>query len=255
MGSTRFPGKVMMEIAGKPMLHHLLDRLEKCRNLDEIVVATSVKVQDDVICRFCATRNVPCFRGSEEDVLGRMLGSFQDRKADWGVIVYGDNPLIDPEVVNLAIEEYHVAKCDYLTNSVNRTFPYGTEVEVFSFNSLENAWRNAMKKSEREHVTPYFYSNPNKFNIKHLTQSVDYSIVVANSDVVNKDSLVYVINAIPDKYPAIIIDEHRDTINLKQIFFTGVVKDDYGISRLTFNIRHDSPSSQLDRGLETIELS
>ena len=82
---------------------------------------------------------------------------------------------IDPEIINLAIDSYDNEKCDYLTNSVNRTFPYGTEVEIFSFNSLENAWKNAEKDSEREHVTPYFYNNPNKFNIRHLTQSVNNS--------------------------------------------------------------------------------
>ena len=86
------------------------------------------------------------------------------------VRITADNPLIDPKIVNNAIEEYCHSNCDYLTNSIDRTFPNGTEVEIFSFNALEIAWKNAKKKSEREHVTPYFYNNPKKFKIHYFKQ-------------------------------------------------------------------------------------
>jgi len=87
----------------------------------------------------------------------------------------GDNPLIDPEIVNNAIKQYCDSNCDYLTNSIDRTFPNGTEVEIFSFNALEIAWKNAKKKSEREHVTPYFYNNPKKFKIHYFKQQKNQS--------------------------------------------------------------------------------
>ena len=89
--------------------------------------------------------------------------------------ISGDNPLIDPEIVNEAIKQYHDSNCDYLTNSINRTFPNGTEVEIFSFDALEIAWKFAKKKSEREHVTPYFYNNPDKFKIHYFKQQQDQS--------------------------------------------------------------------------------
>ena len=169
MGSTRFPGKVMMEIAGKPMLHHLLDRLEKCRNLDEIVVATSVKVQDDVIFCFCEKRNVPCFRGSEEDVLGRMLGSFQDRKADLGVVVYGDNPLIDPCVVDEHITLFKSSdEYDWVGNDLKTTFPSGMDVEVFSVTALEDSAARTNDPVIREHGTLYIRKNPQTYRLLNV---------------------------------------------------------------------------------------
>ena len=87
----------------------------------------------------------------------------------------GDNPLIDPNIVDRAIDNYSSAECDYLTNSLQRTFPYGTEIEIFTFSALQTAWKYAKKNSEREHVTSYFYNNPEKFKICHLTQTTDQS--------------------------------------------------------------------------------
>ena len=175
MGSTRLPGKVLLNIdESHRIIDFLIDQLNQTR-INRLIIAIPDSKENDVLENYLKKLNVICFRGNELDVLDRYYQCAKRFSLKHIMRLTGDNPLIDPEVVNLAIEEYHVAKYDYLTNSVNRTFPYGTEVEIFSFNSLENAWENTSKKSEREHVTPYFYNNPNKFNIKHLTQSFDCS--------------------------------------------------------------------------------
>ena len=175
MSSTRLPGKVLLNIdESHRIIDFLIDQLNQTR-INRLIIAIPDSKENDVLENYLKKLNIICFRGNELDLLDRYYQCAKKFSLKHIMRLTGDNPLIDPEIVNLAIEEYHTAKCDYLTNSVDRTFPYGTEVEVFSFNSLENAWRNAMNRSEREHVTPYFYNNPNKFNIKHLTQSVDYS--------------------------------------------------------------------------------
>jgi len=175
MGSTRLPGKVLLSIdESHKIIEFLINQLNQAR-INRLIIAIPDNKENDVLEEYLEKLNVICFRGDESDVLDRYYQCAKRFSLKHIIRLTGDNPLIDPEVVNLAIKKYHVSKCDYLTNSINRTFPYGTEVEIFSFNSLESAWKNAKKKSEREHVTPYFYDNPDKFNIKHLTQSVDHS--------------------------------------------------------------------------------
>lgn len=175
MGSTRLPGKVLLSIdESHKIIEFLINQLNQAR-INRLIIAIPDNKENDVLEEYLEKLNVICFRGDESDVLDRYYQCAKRFSLKHIIRLTGDNPLIDPEVVNLAIKKYHVSECDYLTNSINRTFPYGTEVEIFSFNSLESAWKNAKKKSEREHVTPYFYDNPDKFNIKHLTQSVDHS--------------------------------------------------------------------------------
>ena len=175
MGSTRLPGKVLLSIdESHKIIEFLINQLNQAR-INRLIIAIPDNKENDVLEEYLEKLNVICFRGDESDVLDRYYQCAKRFSLKHIIRLTGDNPLIDPEVVNLAIKKYHVSECDYLTNSINRTFPYGTEVEIFSFNSLENAWENTSKKSEREHVTPYFYNNPNKFNIRHLTQSVNNS--------------------------------------------------------------------------------
>src|SRR5262249_47334818 len=104
MGSSRLPGKALREVAGKPLLGHLLDRLALARRLDGIVVATSVRAENDAIEAYCGSRQIPCFRGDEDDVLGRMLGALRAHDAAVGVEVFGDCPLIDPAIVDQFVD-------------------------------------------------------------------------------------------------------------------------------------------------------
>ena len=175
MGSERLPGKVLFDLTdGKKTIEFLIDQL-KSSNLQQKIVAIPSGTMDDILFNFLNNLKISCYRGSKLDVLDRYYNCAKEFSFKHIMRITGDNPLIDPEIVNDAIEEYCHSNCDYLTNSIDRTFPNGTEVEIFSFNALEIAWKNAKKKSEREHVTPYFYNNPEKFKIHYFKQHKNQS--------------------------------------------------------------------------------
>ena len=175
MGSKRLPGKVLLDLVdGKKIIEFLFEQL-KTSKLQQKIVAIPDDGSDDILFNFLNDMKILSYRGSKFDVLDRYYHCAKNFSLNHIMRITGDNPLIDPDIVNNAIDEYCHSSCDYLTNSIDRTFPNGTEVEIFSFNALEVAWKNAKKKSEREHVTPYFYNNPKKFKIHHFKQQKNQS--------------------------------------------------------------------------------
>ena len=175
MGSERLPGKVLFDLTdGKKVIEFIIDQLQSS-NLQQKIVAIPDNEMDDILFDFLNNLKISCYRGSTFDVLDRYYTCAKKFSFKNIMRITGDNPLIDPEIINNAIKQYCDSNCDYLTNSIDRTFPNGTEVEIFSFNALEIAWKFAKKKSEREHVTPYFYNNPNKFKIHYFKQQQDQS--------------------------------------------------------------------------------
>ncbi len=173
MGSSRLPGKTLMEVAGKPLLGHLLDRLKQCETLDGIVVATTIKEADDAIAYFCQNNSMPCFRGSEDDVLERMVGAYQMLGAEIGVEAFGDGPLIDPAVVDRIVNAYLNADGAYhlVGNDMKTTYPPGMDVEAFDIDALEDADRRATAPSIREHGTGYIRQNPDIYRLLNLEAS------------------------------------------------------------------------------------
>ena len=167
MGSSRLPGKVLRPVLGKPLLGHLLDRLALCRRLDGVVVATSVRPENQAIADYCAARGTPCFRGDEDDVLGRMLGALESCSATVGVEVFGDCPLIDPALVDDCVGFYldHRAHYDFVGNDLKTTFPPGMEVEVFSLAALADAGRRTGDPAIREHGTLFIRQNPELYRL------------------------------------------------------------------------------------------
>ncbi len=155
MGSTRFPGKSMAEICGRPMLWHVVNRVRGSRLVNKVVVATTDRPSDDPIAVLCQGEDIPYFRGSEDDVLDRFYRAAQAYSADVVVRITSDCPLIDPAVVDEIVSRFKESDCDYVSNTLRYTFPDGLDTEVFSFHALDRAWREARKPSEREHVTPY----------------------------------------------------------------------------------------------------
>lgn len=155
MSSTRLPGKVLAEVAGHPMLWHVVHRLRRARLVNRIVVATSENLADDAIQQFCKQEGIDCFRGSESDVLDRYYQAAQAFSADVVVRITADCPLIDPAVIDRVIQRFLDGDLDYVSNALRYTYPDGLDVEVFSFAALVRAWREAVKDSEREHVTPH----------------------------------------------------------------------------------------------------
>lgn len=178
MGSTRLPGKVLKKVLGKPLLEFLIERLHDAKKIDDIVILTTNEPVDDSIVSFCEERNIACLRGSTEDVLDRYYQAAVLRKPDAIVRITADCPLIDPEIVDEVTETFsrEYPKIDYASNTFNRTFPRGLDVEIFSFESLEKAFYRAIYPEEREHVTVYLYRHPELFRLKHIvhTPSLGY---------------------------------------------------------------------------------
>ncbi|GAB4407530.1 MAG: glycosyltransferase family protein [Anaerolineae bacterium] len=175
MASTRLPGKVLAEIAGQPMLYHVIQRTQQTRNLDLVVVATSTNQADDAIAQFCQTANLPCFRGSENDVLDRYYQAARHFEAEIIVRLTADCPLLDPKVIAKVVQTFQAGIFDYVSNTLQCTYPDGLDTEVFSLAALTQAWLEAHLASEREHVTPYIWKNPAKFRLCNVAGEHDFS--------------------------------------------------------------------------------
>lgn len=167
MGSTRLPGKVLAELCGMPMLGFLLQRLRLAKELDEIIVATTTSDEDDLLVDWLKSNGVSYFRGSEYDVLDRFWRCARIHSADVVVRVTADDPLKDPEIIGRALAELHATEgIDYVSNTIKPTFPEGLDIEVFTFQALSRAHKEATLLSEREHVTPYIWKNPKQFVLR-----------------------------------------------------------------------------------------
>jgi spore coat polysaccharide biosynthesis protein SpsF len=177
MTSTRLPGKVLKEVLGKSLLEYQIERLRQSRRADNIVIATTTNSTDEPIVQFCRRADVDLFRGSEEDVLARYRGAAAVYNASVIVRVTSDCPLIDPEIIDRAINRFTSLynNVDYVSNTLLRTYPRGLDVEVFSRDILEEAFTKAADRAEREHVTPYIYYRPEKFRLANLAQDTDMS--------------------------------------------------------------------------------
>ncbi len=172
MGSTRLPGKVLKILDEKnPVLYYVITQLQNCKFLDKIIVATSDLYEDNKIEDFTNNFKISCFRGNSKDVLDRYYHCAKKFELTTIVRITADNPLIDPTLVDDIIKKFSTNNFDYISNAHIRSFPFGTETEIFSFNALEIAWKNAKDIHEREHVTSYFYNNPTKFQ----TLDIEYS--------------------------------------------------------------------------------
>lgn len=145
-----------------------MNQLRYSKLLDSIIVATTINKNDDVLEELTKSLGVNLFRGNEEDVLDRYYNCAKHYSMEHIVRINGDAPFIDPQIIDKVVLFYKNNKFDYVSNFFKKTFPAGTEVEVFSFETLKKTWENAKKPSEREHVTPYIYTNPTKFRIGNV---------------------------------------------------------------------------------------
>ena len=168
MNSSRLPGKVLFPAAGEPMLLHLIRRLEAVQSLDAIVIATTENDSDRAIVDFANTYGVRVFRGSEEDVLARVIGAAESAAADVVVEITGDCPLIDPDLVEQTIRTFLHQKVDYVSNSVVRSFPDGMDTQVMSLSALKTSAEMTTNALDREHVSRYIYQHPDVFSIVHV---------------------------------------------------------------------------------------
>jgi spore coat polysaccharide biosynthesis protein SpsF (cytidylyltransferase family) len=180
MGSSRLAGKVLMDIAGKPLLWHVINRIKHCTTIHQIVVATSTGEDDRAIITLAQRSGVKSFAGSEDDVLDRFYQAATKVNADPIVRITADCPVIDPQVVDEVVQGYFSGRYDVY--GLSGEFPDGLDVTVFSYAALKDAWNNARLPSEREHVGPYILNHPEKFrqgtflkfsNLGHMRWTVD----------------------------------------------------------------------------------
>lgn len=175
LGASRFFGKPMKPILEKPLLSYVVERCRHAFLVQDVVVATTINPLDEQIVSWCRKSDIPYVRGSEEDVLSRYVLAAREMKADVIVRITADCPLVDPQVIDQVLSEYFGRSCDYVSNTLTRTFPRGLDVEVFSSQALEIANKEALLPHEREHVTLYLYSHPEKFRLGNVTYPQDLS--------------------------------------------------------------------------------
>ena len=175
LSSTRLPGKVLKPILGVPMLLRQIERVRRARGMERLVLATSDDPSDDAIEKLCHENDIECFRGSLNDVLDRFYQAAKDRNPDYVVRLTGDCPLIDPDIIDKVARHCVVGEFDYASNTIKPTFPDGLDVEVFRFECLEAAWREATLPSQREHVTPFIHQQPGRFRIGNYAGTRDLS--------------------------------------------------------------------------------
>jgi len=170
------PGKVLMPLfETQSVLEVMLSRLAPSIYLDLVVVATTTDVKDDAIVALCEQLSVPCFRGSETDVLDRYYQAAKAYGATDVVRLTADCPLQDYEVVDRLIESYLNSDVDYAANAMTPTYPDGFDAEIFSFTVLEKVWNLASRPSDREHVTPYLHRHSDQFRLANVAYDRDVS--------------------------------------------------------------------------------
>ena len=191
MGSTRLPGKVLLEAAGRPLLGHLIERLKHARTLQQIIVATTDNPKDQPIVDFCRSEGIAVFRGSEQDVLDRYYQAACHYEVDVIVRVTSDCPLIDPVLIDQVVEFFlsRGDEYDLITNRHPLTFPDGTDFDVMAIEKLMYVWERANEPHQREHTVPFFwesgmrvhnFEHPDKLFFKHrwtLDYPEDYALI------------------------------------------------------------------------------
>lgn len=201
MTSSRLLGKVMKPILGRSMLELMIERLRRARRLDRIVIATTENGTDDVIEALAERIGVSCFRGSEDDVLGRVLGAAKAFGADLIVETTGDCPLIDPFLVDQVVNTFEANEVDYCDNCVVKSYPLGMAVQAFPVSVLEEIARSTSDPADREHVSLFIYEHPERFRLLHVVSGFDEESASLRLTVDTAEDLAVVRSVFEALYP------------------------------------------------------
>ena len=199
MSSSRLPNKVLLPILGRPMLARQVERIQRAKCVDRLIVATSTGSNDDSIAGLAADLDVACYRGSLDDVLDRYYQAAKQASADHVIRLTGDCPLADPDLIDRVFEFYLENHFDYASNARVPAFHDGLDVEVFSFKVLEQAWREAVLPSHREHVTFFMSEQPKRFSLGDYNSGPDLSFLRWTVD--NREDFDLVLRIYESLYP------------------------------------------------------
>ncbi len=178
MGSSRLPGKVLLDLVGQPLLLRMVERVRAAQRVGTIVVAITVEPSDDPIETLCLRHGLHCYRGSVDDLLDRHYQTALLWNADAVAKIPSDCPLIDPAVIDRVFEYFLQNNFDYVSNLHPATYPDGNDVEIMTMSALKTAWKEAQRSLEREHTTPFIWENPDRFSIGNVRweTGLDYSM-------------------------------------------------------------------------------
>jgi len=174
MASSRLPGKILKPILDKPILYRLIERVKRSRFINQIVIATTTDSGDDITEYFCRQNAIGCYRGSNDDVLDRVLGAAKANKADLIVELTGDCPVLDPELIDQVIKHYLDNSFDYVSNILERTYPRGMDAQIFSTKVLEETSKLTQDPADRENVSLYIYEHPERFKLSNVYAKLEH---------------------------------------------------------------------------------
>jgi spore coat polysaccharide biosynthesis protein SpsF len=201
MRSSRLPGKVLKPILDRPMLGLMIERLQRARTIDGIVVATTVNPSDDPIVNLAQSLNIDYFRGSEDDVLARVLGAAQQFGADVIVETTGDCPLIDPAIIDKVVSDYRIGGADFVSNNLVYSTPRGMDTRVFSTESLAEINRISQDPADREHVSLYYWEHPEKYQLRNVSTELPPEVAGLRLTVDTPEDFELVRRVFEDLYP------------------------------------------------------
>ncbi|NLT23684.1 MAG: NTP transferase domain-containing protein [Syntrophorhabdus sp.] len=201
MKSSRLPGKVLKPILGRPMLEMLVERIKRSRCLDQVVIATTVSGSDDPIVELAEKLGVGCFRGSEEDVLDRVLSAAHEYNADVIVEITGDCPLIESKKIDDMLKAYHYLDHDFMANRLDGSYPPGLGLRIFRRQTLERVDSLTKDPVDREHVTLYVWEHPESFSIYHFQNNLDRRYWDIRLTVDNDEDFLLIERIFEELYP------------------------------------------------------
>ncbi len=222
ISSSRLPGKVLKPLGSKTVLDLHLKRIKQSRFINSIIVATTEEPDSTIIEQIALNNNTICFHGSLDDVLDRFYKACEGMKPDYVVRLTSDCPLIDPEYIDDLIQKYLQSKKDYGSNCLNPTLPDGMDAEIFTFSALKNAWIGAVKKSEREHVTP-FIRESGQFSVLSVEYENDWSKYRLTLDTLEDYELLKILVSecgedAPVKTYVDFLNDHQDILKINSKF-------------------------------------
>lgn len=235
IGSTRLPAKVLREVGGISILQIHLERLKKSRKIQRIIVATTNEPEAIRICDIAQNLSLSFYRGSLDDVLDRFYQAVKELNPDWVVRVTSDCPLLDHQLIDDIVAFALENDADYVSNTIVERYPDGQDIEIFKLGALEKAWREAVLKSDREHVTPFIKRNSNlqdgsMFKAINFPTAKDFSKIRMTLDEEKDFTLIKTLidNLGTDKswleYTNYIINNHLNDINSEIVRNAGYIK-------------------------------